>query len=146
MSTNDEFKRVESILYNYKKTKIELKNMYLDLEVLENDYRGIGSIVYEERTGKTNAFSSSVENEIVKRDEDIIRLRNKIRLKEIEVQKIDNIIEGLNDKEQEFIKLKYFEKNTHNKISERIDISFDYINEYRLKVINKISRFILEYI
>jgi DNA-directed RNA polymerase specialized sigma subunit len=142
--TNDKFKVVEAMLYNYNKTKIDIKNMKLDLEVLENDYRGIGSMSYEERTQPTNAFSSSVENEIVKRDEKIIRLRNKIRLKEIDIQKIENILDALKDKEQQFVKLKYFESNTHSEISEKIDISFDYINEYRLKVINKISSFILE--
>lgn len=144
MSTNDNFRRVEAMLYNYKNTKIEIKNMYLDLEILENDYKGIGSIGYEEKSAPTNKFNSSVENEIVKKDEEILKLRKKIRLKEIEISKIDNIVEGLNSKETEFIKLKYFEKLTHNKISERIDISFDYINEYRIKVINKISRYFQE--
>lgn len=142
--TNSKVRRIEAMLYNYNKTKIDIKNMKLDLEVLENDYRGIGSMTYEERTQPTNAFSSSVENEIVKRDEKIIRLRNKIRLKEIEIQKIDNMLEFLKEKERAFVRLKYFEKNTHNEISEKIDISFDYINEYRLKTINKISSFILE--
>jgi DNA-directed RNA polymerase specialized sigma subunit len=142
--TNNKLRRVEAMLYNYNKTIIDIKNMKLDLEVLENDYRGIGSMTYEERTQPTNAFSSSVENEILKRDEKIIRLRNKIRLKEIEIQKIDNMLEFLKEKERDFVRLKYFEKNTHNEISEKIDISFDYINEYRLKTINKISSFILE--
>jgi len=144
MNTNDKFRAVEAMLYNYNKTKIDIKNMKLDLEVLENDYRGIGSMSYEERTQPTNTFSSSVENEILKRDEKTIRLRNKKRLKEIEIEKIENILDDLKDKEQQFVKLKYFEKNTHNEITEKIDISFDYINEYRLKVINKISSFILE--
>ncbi len=142
--TNSKVRRVEAMLYNYNQTIIDIKNMKLDLEVLENDYRGIGSMTYEERTQPTNAFSSSVENEIVKRDEKIIRLRNKIRLKEIEIQKIDNMLGFLKEKERDFVRLKYFEKNTHNEISEKIDISFDYINEYRLKTINKISSFILE--
>ncbi|MBU3107158.1 RNA polymerase subunit sigma [Clostridium gasigenes] len=137
-------KYIEALLYNYNRNKVDIKNMKLDLEVLENDYQGVGAIVYEERTQATNAFTSSVENEIIRRDEKIIKLRNDIRLKEIEVQKIDNIVESLSDKEQQFIRLKYFEKNTHNQISEKIDISFDYINEYRLKTLNKISRFILE--
>lgn len=142
--TNDNYKKIESMLYNYKKNKVEIKNLKLDLEVLENDYRGIGSICYEERIQSTNAFNSSVENEILKRDEKIIKLRNNIRLKEIEIQKIDNILELLKDKEQYFIRLKYFDNNTHSKINEKIDISFDYINEYRLKILSKISRFILE--
>lgn len=137
-------KYIQALLYNYNSIKVDIKNMKLDLEALENDYKGVGAIIYEERTQATNAFSSSVENEIIIRDEKIIKLRASIRLKEIEVQKIDNIIESLNDKDQQFIRLKYFEKNTHNQISEKIDMSFDYINEYRLKVITKISRFILE--
>lgn len=137
-------KYIEALLYNYNSIKVDIKNMTLDLEVLENDYQGVGAIVYEERTQATNAFSSSVENEIIKRDEKILKLRSSIRLNEIQIQKIDNIVDSLTDKEQYFIRLKYFEKNTHSKISEKIDISFDYINEYRLKMLNKVSRFILE--
>ncbi|WP_072991584.1 hypothetical protein [Clostridium cavendishii] len=144
MSTNDDFKKVENMLYNYKNTKIEIENMYLDLEILENDYKGIGAISYEEKTGPTNSFNSSVENEVVKRDEKILRLRKKIRLKEIEIIKINNVLEALNEKEKEFIKYKYFEKYTHSKISEVIYISFDYINEYRIKIINKISSYFQE--
>lgn len=144
MSTNDEFKYVEAILYNYKNTKIEIKNMYLDLEILENDYRGVGSLGFEEKSGPTNAFNSNVENEIIKKSEDISKLKRNIRLKEIEISKIDNILEGLKDKEREFIKFKYFDKLTHSRISEKIDMSFDYINEYRVKVINKISSYFQE--
>ena len=64
MNTNDEFRRVEAMLYNYKNTLAEIKILKRDLEILENDYRGTGAISYEEKTGKTNAFSSEVENEV----------------------------------------------------------------------------------
>ncbi|MEG0309147.1 MAG: hypothetical protein RR636_14480 [Clostridium sp.] len=139
-----DIKYIEALLYNYSGIKVDIKNMKLDLEVLENDYQGVGAVVYEERIQSTNAFRSSVENEIVKREEKILKLRTNIRLKEIEIQKIDNILELLKEKEQYFIKLKYFEKNTHSIISEKIDISFDYINEYRLRILGKVSILILE--
>ena len=95
MSTNDKFKRVEAMLYNYKNTVAEIKILKRDLEILENDYRGTGAIGYEEKTGSTNKFNSDVENEVIKRAEKIQRLKSKIRLKEIGVENIDAALESL---------------------------------------------------
>ena len=93
MSTNDNFRRVEAMLYNYKNTQAEIKKLKRDLEILENDYRGIGSIGYEEKSGPTNVFNSDVENEVIKRDEKIQRLKSKIRLKEIDIENINDAYE-----------------------------------------------------
>ncbi|MDY4823233.1 MAG: hypothetical protein SO148_05530 [Candidatus Onthovivens sp.] len=37
---SNDYKRVEAMLYNYKKTKAEIKILIRELEILENDYRG----------------------------------------------------------------------------------------------------------
>lgn len=140
---SNEFKKVEYMLYNYKNTKAEIKNMRLDLEVLESDYIGVTAQSYDEHTQPTNAFHSDVEDELLKRDEKIIRLRKTIRIKEIEIEKIDNALLTLKDKEQDFIHYKYFDKITHMQISEKLDMSYIYLNEYRVKVINKITRLII---
>jgi RinA family phage transcriptional activator len=137
--TNDKFKVVEAMLYNYYKNKAEVKNMKLDLEVLENDYRGVGSITYEERTQATNAFSSSVENEVLKRDEKIILLRRKIRLKEIEIEKVDNIFNSLTKDETFIIQERYFNHNTNKYIAATLNVTEQTACSYKEKLINKIT-------
>ena len=63
------------------------------MEIIENDYKGPGGISYDEKGSPTNAFSSTVENEVIKRAEKIQRLKRVIRLKEIEIENIDDAIE-----------------------------------------------------
>ena len=138
MSTNDKFKRVEAMLYNYKNTVAEIKILKRDLEILENDYRGTGAISYEEKTGKTNAFSSEVENEVIKRAEKIQRLKNKIRLKEIEIENIDDAIESLLDDEQLLVKERYFNKKSNKHVANLFNVAEQTACDYKSKVINKL--------
>lgn len=143
MSTNTDFKRVEAILYNYSTLKAEIKNMKLDLEILENDYEGIGAISYEEKTGPTNKINSSVENEIIRRDEKIIQLRKKIRYKDIQIEKIDNILELLSEKEQLYVQLKYMKKHKGMQISDSLDMSYSNGEMMRRGIVAKLSKNIL---
>lgn len=133
------YKKTEAILYNYKKTKIEIKNLTLDLEALENDYEGIRAIGYDEKTQSTNKFNSSVENEIIKRDEKIIKLRNKIKLKKIEIEKIDNILESLEQRDRYLIEEYYMNNNQLKNISKNINLEESYLSTYKSKLINEIS-------
>lgn len=142
MNTNDEFRRVEAMLYNYKNTLAEIKILKRDLEILENDYRGTGAISYEEKTGKTNAFSSEVENEVIKRAEKIQRLKNKIRLKEIEIEKIDAVLEALNENDEFLIKEYYMNNKQLKFISSEIGLAESYASAYKSNLINKIINII----
>lgn len=136
---NTSFKRVEAMLYNYKNTKVEIKILKRDLEILENDYRGTGGISYEERTSPTYKISSSVESEVLKRAEAIQKLKNKIRLKEIEVENIDDAIESLSNDEQYLIKERYFNKRKYKEIAADLNISEDILKGYRrTNTINKL--------
>lgn len=143
---NNSFKKVEAMLYNYKNTIAEIKILKRDLEIIENDYKGPGGISYDERSSPTNAFSSTVENEVIKRAEKIQRLKRVIRLKEIEVENIDDAIESLTDDEQTLIKQRYFHKRKYKEIARELNITEDILKGYRrTNVINKlISKLIRE--
>lgn len=138
MSYNIEYKRVEAMLYNYKNTIAEIKILKRDLEILENDYRGTGGISYEERISPTNAFNSSVENEVIKRAEKIQKLKNNIRLKEIEIENINDAVESLLDDEQTFIKERFFNKRSNKYIASMFNIAEQTSCDYKNKIINKL--------
>lgn len=138
MSYNIEYKRVEAMLYNYKNTIAEIKILKRDLEILENDYRGTGGISYEERISPTNAFNSSVENEVIKRVEKIQKLKNNIRLKEIEIENINDAVESLLDDEQTFIKERFFNKRSNKYIASMFNIAEQTSCDYKNKIINKL--------
>lgn len=143
MSTNDKFKRVEAMLYNYKNTVAEIKILKRDLEILENDYRGTGAIGYEEKTGSTNKFNSDVENEVIKRAEKIQRLKSKIRLKEIEIENIDDAIKILNDYELTLVKERYFNKKTNKYVAAVLNVTEDTASRYKNIVINRLATLLI---
>lgn len=144
MSTNDKFKRVEAMLYNYKNTQAEIKILKKDLEILENDYRGVGSIGYEEKSGPTNSFNSDVENEVINRVEKIQKLKNKIRLKEIEIEKIDVALDVLNNDELYIINERYFNRNLNKNIAITLNVTKDTSIRYKNNIINKLIPLLIE--
>jgi DNA-directed RNA polymerase specialized sigma subunit len=105
---NKLFPKIEGMLFNYTALINEIKNLELDIEELENDYRGCGSITYEEKTGPTNAFNSSVENEITNKEKKVDNLKRLKRSKEIAVKKIDNALSVLEEREKKVVELRYF--------------------------------------
>lgn len=133
-----QYKKIEAMLYSYNQTKVEIKNLELEIETLKNDYRGLGAITYEEKTGPTNKFNSAVENEVVKRDEQLIKLRNLKRLKEIEIEKIDNVISLLDERAEYLVKEYYMNRNQLKNISKHINLDESYLSTYKTSLINKI--------
>lgn len=127
------------MLYNFNKTKSEIKNITLDLELLKSEFDGVGAIVYEERTGPTNKFNSSVENEVINREVRIRRLNQAKRIKEIEIEKIENALSDLTEREKSIVEMKYFKKDSNRIIAAKLDLTEEYISELKGGIINKIS-------
>ena len=64
----EKIKRTEEALYNYKRMDIIIKNIQIDIENLLNDIT-LKAVSYDQISSKTNSFNSSVENEVIKREE-----------------------------------------------------------------------------
>lgn len=133
------YKKTEAMLYNFNKTKAEIKNTDLDLEVLRGEFDGVGAVVYEERTGPTNRFNSSVENEVIDRDKKIEKMLKDKRLKEIEILKIENAIESLTQRERDIIEMRYFKKYNNRIISAKLDLTEEYVSELKTNIVNTIK-------
>ena len=140
MSNN--YKRVEAMLYNYKKTKAEIKILIRELEILENDYRGTGAISYDEKTQATNKFNSSVENEVINKTKEVYKLENEIRLKEIEIKNIDDALSILDEREIYIIKEYYINNRLLKVIADEIHVNENYASELKHKIINKLTSMI----
>ena len=142
MKANSEFKKVEGMLYNYKNLFAEIRILKSDLEILENDYKGIGAINYYESTSKTNKFNSKVENEVVEREEKIERLKGKIRFKELQIRKIDIALEALNEDERYLIEEYYMNRKQLKFISGEMGLAESYASTYKASLVNKIVNII----
>ncbi|GFZ32574.1 RNA polymerase sigma factor [Clostridium zeae] len=138
MGTSDKFKKIEAMLYSYKQTVVEIKNIDLDIEEVRNEYRGVGAMVYGERTSSTNKISSSVENEIEYKENRINYLTSQKRKKEIEIERLNNILSILSEDEYKLIELRYFKKLQYKQIADIICMNDIYIIDKKKKIINKL--------
>ena len=104
----DIYSYVEGKLYNFNAMKVELNSYKIDLEYLNKEYEGCRGKSYSNITSKTNSISSSVENELIKKEKRKEMLQLKITEKEREIRKIENALALLDDEELQLVKLRYF--------------------------------------
>ena len=109
---NEIFRKTEGKLFDYKNIK--------------NDYRGCGSISYEERTGPTFNISRSVENEVIKKEERINYLEYIKKKKEIKKKKIEIAINNFSIEQKELFNVLYMsnkKKVPRHEILDKMHIS-----------------------
>ncbi|CAG9717338.1 xanthine dehydrogenase [Clostridium neonatale] len=143
----EKLKRTEEALYNYKRMEIAIKNIQIDIENLLNDI-ALKAVSYDQRGSKTNAFNSSVENEVIKREEyikeqvDILKAKLKYN-KDLKV-KIEGALGELNSIEYKLINLRYFSREKKTWVAVGMELGFDkdYCVKIRSKIIKKMSELI----
>lgn len=147
MEKDNMFKKTEYALYNYKDLDIKIKSIDIDIEMLENDIT-LKAISYEEKTGPTNAFSSSVENEVIRREEKIQEQINKLKRDKLLYKsrklKIENALELLTKEERKLVELRYFSrpKKSWVEISRVMNIAHTHCCTMRVKIINNLNEYI----
>jgi len=131
------YKKTESVLYNYKNTVAEIKN--IDLEIEHIEYVGCGAMSYEEKSAPTNQFSSSVENEVISRE----KRKQQLSYLKVEnmllVNKINNALETLDSRSHDIITMKYFNNLNYRDISIKLDLTEEYIGNLKKEIIRKLS-------
>lgn len=124
---NKTYKKIEEMLYNYPKVKAEIENIKLDIEEMEDivGIRGVSDNL--KGSTPTYAFNSSVENEVINREEKLPEriegLCRVLRSKERFIRKVDNALETLNENSKQLVQLKYFKKYTIERVAEVMDVS-----------------------
>ena len=134
------FRETEARLHNYKFLEIQINNLELDIEKEKNDYRGCGSISYDERTGVTYSINRSVENEVITKEKRLGKLMQAKLEKEIEKKKIENALTCLDIIETDFFNLFYNSKSKNNMtyISIKMHMDRSYLYKFREKIVYKI--------
>lgn len=135
-------KKVEDILYNYENIKVEIENIKIEIEDIKSDYGEITADSYKEKTGSTNKFNSTIENEIIKKDCLIKKLTYELNKKERLIGKIDNALNILSDTEKKIIQYKCFKKLQYKQISSLLNLDYNYACEVKRKAIEKITPYI----
>ena len=133
------YKQVEAMLNNLATTKSQIKNIEVDLALLEDDFDGICTIVYSEATGpEEDDFESEEANREMRRT----KLRQEMKLKQSEVAKVENALATLPKKEYELIEWRYFKKYNNRQTAIKIDLNEEYCSNLKTKIINKLIEII----
>lgn len=139
------FKETEHTLYHYKDIDKEIEIINFKLENLNDDI-SVNAISYNEKSSPTNKFNSSVENEVIKREEIISKLIAEKKSLEFNRKLISKSLELLSEEEREIVKLRYFSnpRNSWNLIALKINASVDHCMKTRKKIINRLAKYITE--
>ena len=133
------YKQVEAMLNNLATTKSQIKNIEVDLALLEDDFDGICTIVYSEATGpEEDDFESEEANREMRRT----KLRQEMKLKQSEVAKVENALATLPKKEYELIEWRYFKKYNNRQTARKLDLTEEYCSNLKTKIINKLIEII----
>ncbi|EJO5349053.1 hypothetical protein NRP93_003205 [Clostridium botulinum] len=134
---------LEKLLYKYKEMIAEIKNIDIEIEYIRQHPEGISAMNYEEKSSPTNKFNSSVENEIIEIDEKIERLKEQKAEQVYWTSKIDNALEVLDQRNEEIIKMKYFEKINNTKIAARLNLTEEWICKLKNDSLKQLFKLIL---
>lgn len=143
MEVDENYRAVEAKLYNYKSNLAIIENLDLKLAEIEYDINGPGSINYEEKTGKTNKFNSSVENEVIIREQKISELVCEIMKRKNELKMIDNSIDALLPREKQIIYERYFNNISGRDIAAKLNLTEVHVCRLKKDIINKLIPMIL---
>lgn len=144
--SDNKYRKIEALLYNYPKLKVEIQNLKIDIEEMQDDVIGIRGQSDNPAPGSyTYAFTSSVESEaesrIEKLPDRIAALERIIRSKERQLKKLDNLLSILTDEEYKLVELRYFKQYKLNRVSEILDVSLDTVVRKRRETIRKLISF-----
>ena len=145
----DRFKKTEYYLYKYK--DIDKLNQLADIKIkkLLNDVSIGGGDMFAEKSSPTNKFSSSVEDEVIKRSEtiqvEIDKLKREKEERNLEKELISTSLTLLAEEERHLVELRYFSKPTKEwaSIATELNQSTDNCIKIRRKVIEKLADYIL---
>lgn len=129
------YKKTEGMLYNYNKTKSKIKSLEIDIFMIESEYQETKAISYNEKSSSTNAFNSSVENEIINKEKRVSQLEYLKKIKESEIQKIDICLSNLDNRERQIIEMRYFMKKSNKYIASELYLSEEHICRTKKEII-----------
>lgn len=143
---NKKFSYVEGILYNYNSMKAQLNSYKIELEYLNIEYEGCKGKSYLSIPSNTNTIYSSVESELIKKENQKELLESKIRKTDMQIRKLENALNLLDNEELELVKFRYFSNRTVKpswvEVAAKIGYSDKTCRAMRNKIIEKIQKII----
>ncbi len=139
-------KEVEKTLYNYKNFGLEIESLDIHINSIINDV-GIAGVSYGERSSPTNAFSSSVESEVIKREKLLEILQSK-KQRLIELDRLIKVaLTSLEPEELKLVELRYFSKPKKSWIEIGMTLGIDKSTccRFNRRILNKLDQFLISF-
>ena len=96
-----------------------------------------------EKTGPTYKITSQTEIQAIKYSEDTSEIRKEIRELKREVEKIENALTVLNDKEREVIETIYIQNKSRAIIQNRYYIGYQAVKKIEWNALDKMEKYLL---
>jgi DNA-directed RNA polymerase specialized sigma24 family protein len=126
----------------YKELKADIGDIDIRIKEIEDEVLGPGAIGYEERTGETYKITSSTEQQaekLMQRKGELIMQR---KMKERDIERIDNAITVLKDEEKEVIELVHKERKEYWKVQEKLHKSYPRIKQIEADAVRKMKKYL----
>lgn len=136
------FRKTEAILYDYNDLTNKIELLKAEIKEMEEEYEGCSAIQYEEKTGSTNKFNSTVENEVMSREQKLIYYYKDLNRKQTLKRRLDVAIESLKEEEKQLVELRYTNKRTlsWNQTAMVLKYSVDYCRkDLRSRIIKRVA-------
>ena len=134
---------IKDKIKRYKELKADIKYRELKLEEIEENIIGITAMPSGEKTGATYKVTSQTEIQAIKYAEDTTEIRKEIRELKREVEKIDNAMSILNDKEKEIIQAIYIDNKSRATIQNRYYIGYQAVKKIEWTALDKMEKYLL---
>lgn len=126
---------IENMLYAYPYLLAENRNIELEMERLE--VVGFKNITYDFKP-KSSQTSSIVENEVIGRDVEIQKLKDRLSTNITTIKKIENSLEVLTEYEKAIITKIYFKRYRNNEIAQQLFLTHVYISRLKKSALRKL--------
>lgn len=140
------YKDVENMLYSFNSIKASVVDIQIEIDSVNNDYMGITGAGENDikPTSPTNAFNSNVESEVINKERRIEKLERLKKTKQLQVDRIENMLTTLREDERELVAYKYFKKYSLNRIAGLLDLSYETVKANRRLIISSLVNFLNE--
>jgi len=132
----DNYKKVESLLYDYKMLQISIINMAEEIKFI-NENTGVGGMDYESLPANTNKINSISENTALSNIENVEYLEQQINKCKRKLEIADRTIEGLTEEEQVIIIERYIKGLQWYKVAYKVGYSENHSKKKRKQAIKK---------
>ena len=126
----------------YKELKADIKELELQIEEIEDEIIGITAMPSEEKTGPTNKFSSTVENQVIQLEKKTKDIQLEINKKRREVERIENAISVLKDEEKEIIEIVHIRHKKYYVAEEKLRISYQRVKQIEQDAEKRMEKYI----